>query len=223
MTRMNATTWQGATLIALACALAVVPAGPAQARLGDLDPSFDGDGIANVSAPGRFEAVAARPGGGAVPDTEFGGGGVSLPPVSHAFGTALDATQRILVAGSQQTPSGELPRAWRIAPDGKVEGPFVISSLPGQAHAIMSLGSDILVAGWRLGPEQHDVFFVARLEDNGRPDSSFGGGDGVAEADFGVPAQAFAMAVDAAGRRPCRRRPWPASMPKAIPTAASAR
>ncbi len=71
MTRTRGTTGHEATerhgrrLLALACgvALAVVPAGAAQARLGDLDPSFDGDGIANPNVSGVLEAIAARPTG----------------------------------------------------------------------------------------------------------------------------------------------------------------
>ena len=77
MTRMIGSTGQEATptssrhgrravALAVGVMLALVPAHAAQARLGDLDPSFDGDGIAapdvgaTDAAGARFEALTTR-------------------------------------------------------------------------------------------------------------------------------------------------------------------
>ena len=65
MTRMPRSPKQGRRALAAACVLvlALVPA--AQARLGDLDAGFDGDGIAQPAVgagAARFEGVMAGPG-----------------------------------------------------------------------------------------------------------------------------------------------------------------
>jgi uncharacterized delta-60 repeat protein len=228
MTRTTATTRHGATtrrLTAFACALAaaLVPAGAAHARLGDLDASFGGDGIATVGNGGQFEAVAPRSGGGAAaagwftngqglnqafaaqlqsdgqPDPAFGSSGAIALPAARAYGVAVDASQRVLVAGHRAIPGAtSLPTVFRVGPTGTVEGPFDIPGL-GEAQAVIALPDGMLVGGWRGGSAQRDVFFVARLDASGAPVLGFGV-RGVAEADFGVAARAFAMAADAAGR-----------------------
>jgi hypothetical protein len=67
MTRMTGSTRHEATarrLVALACGLVLAVVPSAEARLGDLDPSFDGDGIATPNVAGTtLEDVTARPTG----------------------------------------------------------------------------------------------------------------------------------------------------------------
>jgi uncharacterized delta-60 repeat protein len=140
MTRTIATTRHGAALLALACALALVPAGTAQARLGDLDPSFDGDGVATPAVgTAHFDALAARPDGrpiaagwapnaagtleepivvqltdaGAL-DGSFGSGGVTRLPHDlsrRAHAVALDAAGRVLIAGHRRASATAQPLA----------------------------------------------------------------------------------------------------------------
>ena len=223
MTRTTATTWHEATprrLIALACMLgaALVPAGAAQARLGDFDPTFAGDGIATPSVGGVLEGVAARPTGepvavGTGPGEAFvvrltnGGGvlGITRFPdgqfVTRLHGVALDGQGRILAAGDRRpatAPPPGAPLVTRLTPTGAIDPGFAggFANLVGEARAVVPAGNGMLVAGWRAGSAERDVFFVARLDQNGRPDPNFG----VVDHDFGVAARAYAMAVDAGGR-----------------------
>jgi uncharacterized delta-60 repeat protein len=142
MTRMTGTTGQEATptrsrhgrrAVALACGLvlALVPAHAAQARLGDLDPAFDGDGFAvpDVGAPtAALRAALLRPDGSIV-----------------AAGRAVNgstAQNELLVL--QLTPEGKL--------DTTFNGTGAIRYLPfgedGEVAALaLAPGGDILAAG----------------------------------------------------------------------------
>src|SRR5688572_6784379 len=128
MTRTTATTWHGATprrLIALACLLgaALVPAGAAQARLGDLDPTFAGDGIATPSAGGVLEGVATLPTGepvavGTGPGEAFvvrltNGGAVlgitRFANLTRLHGVAVEGQGRVLAAGDRRPSATAQP------------------------------------------------------------------------------------------------------------------
>ncbi len=97
----------GRRAVALACGLvlALVPAHAAQARLGDLDPSFGGDGIAtpDVGATGatgaRFEALTTRGDG---------------RPVAAGWARNPQGLDEAVVV--QLTGSGELDPAWGTSP-----------------------------------------------------------------------------------------------------------
>ena len=116
MTRMIGSTGQEATptssrhgrravAIAVGLVLGLVPAHAAQARLGDLDPSFDGDGIAapavgaTDAAGARFEAVTTRGDG---------------RPVAAGWARNQQGIDEALVV--QLTNSGELDPAWGAPP-----------------------------------------------------------------------------------------------------------
>ena len=106
---MTCTPKQGRRALAIACvlALALVPA--AQARLGDLDPSFGGGGIAqpNVgTGAARFEGVAIRP-DGRVLAAGYALNGAAAPEAVLAQLTpagALDAS--FGVGGVRRIPAG---------------------------------------------------------------------------------------------------------------------
>ncbi len=139
MTRMTRSTGQeeagarhGRRAVALACALLALAFSPhaAQARLGDLDPSFDGDGIAvpDVGAPtAALRAAVLRPDGRVV-----------------AAGRAVNgATAQNELLVLQLTPDGELDPTF---------GGGAIRYLPfGEDAEVAALalapGGDILAAG----------------------------------------------------------------------------
>jgi uncharacterized delta-60 repeat protein len=206
MTRMNATTWQGATLrrlIACAIAAALVPATAAQARLGDLDPAFDGDGIATPAVgAARFDALATRPDGrplaagwanpagldeplivqltnGGAPDGSFGvsGPGITRLPADfprRARAVALDADRRVLVAGDREQT---FPMVLRLTEAGALDTSFgdPFANVIGEAYAVAPHLGGVVVAGWRQpGPTPQQVAFVARLTETGEFDPSFG-------------------------------------------------
>ena len=221
-------------------ALALTPA--AQARIGDLDPSFGqlgiaGPGAAAIGATGaggaRFEAVTARPDGsplaagwaqnpsnveeallsqltpaGAL-DPAFGVGGVRRVPaggfVRRIHGVALDPQGRVLAAADQRAttaPAGQtIPIVLRFSAAGALDPSFpgTVGTAFGEAHAVAAgPGGTTYVAGWRenVSTVTIDRFFVAQLDAAGNlVTSGFGGGDGIAEADFGVDAHAEAMAI----------------------------
>src|SRR5215207_502137 len=231
MTQMSATITREAKrrrrrrFLALAFAAALLPVPAADARLGDLDPSFGSGGIATPNVAATLEAVTNGPGGpvaagtganeavvvqltnAGTPDATFGASGVARFPngaeVLRLHAIALDSQGRVLAAGdgrSSTLPAGQTtPIVQRLAASGGPGSTFPVPGPVGESHAVVPLGDAMLVAGWRAGAAQHDVFFVARLDANGNLDLSFGT-RGVAEADFGVGARASAMAVDDAGR-----------------------
>jgi uncharacterized delta-60 repeat protein len=152
MTRKIVTTRHGASLLALACVIALVPAGWAQARLGDLDPSFDGDGIAlpDVGAA-QLHGLAVRPDGRPVaagwtvgtpddvlvlqrttagaPDGTFGVAGVAqLSPDEiprRAYAVAIDPLGRVLVAGRRAfSATAQQPLLLRLSPTGGLDTGF---------------------------------------------------------------------------------------------------
>ena len=118
MTRMIGSTGQEATptssrhgrravALAVGVMLALVPAHAAQARLGDLDPSFDGDGIAapdvgaTDAAGARFEALTTRGDG---------------RPVAAGWARNQQGIDEPVVV--QLTNSGAPDPAWGAAPGG---------------------------------------------------------------------------------------------------------
>lgn len=150
MTRMTRTTTHGRRALAAACglALALGSAQAADARLGDLDPNFDGDGIATPALPAAasLRAAAVGPGGivyaggslddgsnqdqmmvlrltaaGAL-DTSFGDGGIVLPEGSIEGGAitslAVASNGDVLAAGHDEPESGGTARLARISPGG---------------------------------------------------------------------------------------------------------
>ena len=229
-TEQDAITRHGRRRIALACALALalVPAATAEARLGDLDPAFDGDGIATPSVGGvagaSFEAVATRPDGRPVAaGTDPAGAFVAQltnAGAPDAFGTsgvirfangnstrrlhavALDDSGRVIAAGDRSAPPAPAePFVLRLTSGGAFDGEFtLLGTQVGEAHAIVPLpGGAILLAGWLDNSTSPDVFFVARLTDTGATDTTFGA-RGIATAGFGLNAHAEAMSVAPDGR-----------------------
>jgi uncharacterized delta-60 repeat protein len=226
MTRMTGSTEQDASgrhgrrLIALACGLTLALVPTAHARLGDLDPAFDGDGVVNVADDGRIEAVTTRPDGRPVaagwvrniqsapegivaqltnagaPDDSFGTGGIARVAESvatHFFGVAVDPDRRVLAAGLRST----MPVVVRFSERGERDTLFDgrLPALPGEAHAVVPLAGGMLVGGWiepgSTVPEP-DEFFVARLDQDGVPKLP----GGFARTTFADAARALSMAID---------------------------
>jgi uncharacterized delta-60 repeat protein len=167
-------------LAAAVAAVFGIPAG-AQAAPGDLDPSFGDSGVTrtHIGAADSFDRADA---------------------------VALDASGRIIVAGTTSTPIGDDELVIvRYLADGSLDPTFGAGGIvksdagaPGDV-AVDSLGR-IVVAGYGQEGAETGVM-VARFLSTGAPDTSFGGGDGVAIKDFtGEFDSAAAVAVDGSGR-----------------------
>jgi len=228
MTRTIGPTPHGRRALVVACslALAVLAGQDAHARFGDLDPSFGGSGavVPGVGTTGQLEAVTTRPDGRPVAagsaaaegvvvqltnagagDPGFGSSGITRfttpGATTRLHGIALDASGRVLVAGDQQVGANTTAIARRLSATGDVDQTFdgTIGGSAGEAHAIHPLADGTaLVAGWRLGAQGGQVFFVARLTSTGQLDGNFGV-EGIVELPLGSTARAEAMAVDATG------------------------
>jgi uncharacterized delta-60 repeat protein len=213
-----------ALLAVLALFQAVALAAP-----GDLDSSFDGDGIAQISASNSsFEAAAVQPDGKLVAAggvgsgllvARFGPDGALDPSFSEdgifvtatardGSGVAIQPDGRILVAAT--TPGTAISQGQlavlRLLGDGTPDGSF---SDDGLATALddRSRGLDVALQGGRVivagsTPHPRDAFdrvALARFNADGSPDESFGPGGGRFY-DFGRITVANALTIDADGR-----------------------
>jgi uncharacterized delta-60 repeat protein len=171
-----------------------------------LDPSFS-PGVQGYSSTQDPEPVY---GVYVVPQDLFG-----INNASHASGAALDAAGNILIAGWYfDAGNGIHPVVLRITPLGLLDTSFgnagVVTLEPmldgatplgGQALAVVTNGSRIIVAGVSGGPQ--GSAFVARLLGDGTPDPSFDSNliTGTSQPGFShfSADPAMALAVDATG------------------------
>ncbi len=166
MTGVPARTRLRRRVLALACAagLTLVPAHAAQARLGDLDPGFDGDGIATPGigatdgAGGRLEGLTTRPDGRPV------GAGWA----TDATGNEEPVVVQLTLAGAPDplfgTPGPGFTRL-DIAPDTRLHGVAL-------AAAGRVLAPGVQTPSSTSGPR----VIVLKLTADGEPDDSFGNG-----------------------------------------------
>ena len=175
---------RSAVLSSIVIGTLTLGAGSAVAAMGDLDPGFSADGklVLDVTDTGRADAVA------------------------------IDSQGRIVAAGTVNPPGGDssdfavarfLPNG---LPDASFSGDGFMNLDPAgdndadsaNALAIDSAGR-IQVAGSESGATTDAA--VVRLLDNGTPDSSYGGGDGILIQDIAAGAEVInGIALDSAGR-----------------------
>ena len=143
-------------------------------------------------------------------DTTFGTGGIVTKDMglySRAMRVAVDANNRIVLAGYASSPASGMT-VLRYNEDGNLDSTFgnagVVQTVVGdnslgQGHALAIDGSNrIVVAGVAyIGGDSN--FALARYNEDGSLDSSFGSG-GVVIADVAVGESANAVVIDATGR-----------------------
>lgn len=191
------------------------------------DPGFDGDGTSIIGFGGtdEVEALALQPDGkilvaggtsnlgdiavarlnadGTIDDSfDFDGRKeIDFGATASASGVAVQPDGRVVVAGT--VASGGIAVA-RLSPEGAFDPGFA-----GDGTTVFDAGSDdsgdalalqangrIVVAG---STSVNDDVVLARLNADGTPDGSFGGGDGKATVDFGGAEQATGVAVQPDG------------------------
>lgn len=136
------------------------------------------------SAPGQ---VSGRP------DPHFGKDGRVLLParLQQSVGTAVLPDGRIVLAGEKQLvalfPSGRIDHGF--GDGGSVRLGDSSKPVPAWIESIAadSRGRLVVAANYRDGSDR-TVVLVERYTPEGRPDPSFGGGDGIVVTDFGLPA-----------------------------------
>lgn len=167
-------------------------------------------GLLLVTPAGAHAAVA--------PDARFGSGGgtavvrAPLTPVGYGSANAAAAAPdgSVVVAGTAVVNGREVGAVRRYASDGSPVAGFGAGGVvrlgagPGSLRLIAAAvrpDGRIVVAGTRGRPARRPGLYVARLRADGRPDPSFGGGDGIVE--VGRPGEAWRVddaALDAQGR-----------------------
>ncbi|HET7443165.1 MAG TPA: hypothetical protein VFJ57_00760 [Solirubrobacterales bacterium] len=134
--------------------------------------------------------------GGAV-DSSYGNGGIAIGPTGNMFGLAADASGRVLAAGWVNYQFSVV----RFSASGSLDNTFAgdgvasmdLSPVGSKADDVLvQPDGKILVSGYGYG------YAVARFEENGTPDPSFGGGDGVVMTFFGRPCCPLAAAISVA-------------------------
>ena len=190
---------------------------------GSLDPSFGTGGIAFSTQPGEhgFDAVALQPDGKILgvgqntpltrlntdgsPDTSFGSGGISVVAAAESAALAVQTDGRIVVAGGT---SSYFVLA-RANPDGSVDQTFGTDALvttpmgrgPAGASAVAIQPDGKIVAAGTSQPESTALMTVARYDQNGALDSTFGTGGVSATLPSGTTnAGAVAVALQADGK-----------------------
>lgn len=172
--------------------LALATPSPAVAAPGDLDPSWDGDGIAttafNAGGDDEGNAAAALPDGSVV-----------------VAGKAFDGTTDTHMGIAKYRADGTLDPAFNGS--GTVEVPFFFGDPAGsdtngdEAFAVaVTPGGDILAAGSASRNDGSGALAVARYNANGTPDTGFGGGTGRATVEVG--ADGLFNKVNAIGLQP---------------------
>jgi uncharacterized delta-60 repeat protein len=154
---------------------------------GVLDPTFGQNGLDNITA-GTFD---------------------------NGLAVAVQADGKILVAGASSITSTAVlsnPRftVVRLNADGSLDTSFGsggdvfvnLGAASGEARAItVTPSGQIVVAGEMIPTTGSTQFAVARLNSDGSPDTTFGGGTGLVLTPFtGYSANAYAVAVDSSGR-----------------------
>jgi uncharacterized delta-60 repeat protein len=150
------------------------------ATSGDLDPTFGGTGIVttDISGPNdRVRALVRRPDGKLV-----------------AAGTCLFATDDFCL--SRYNDDGTLDTSFGV--DGKVTTD--ISGFRDEANALVLQPDGKLVAAGRCGVFPNDAFCLARYNDDGSLDTSFGVGGKVTTAISGGSDGANALVVQSDGK-----------------------
>lgn len=146
------------------CAVLLFPASPAAAAPGGLDLTFSGDGkhVANFGGKDGGHAVVQQPDG-------------KLVVVGKSASQVLVA--RYTVAGALDTTfgTGGVVKTMVDTTLGTTAAAFAVKCLPGGK----------LLVGGRTGSMVSRDFVVIRYHANGSLDTTFGGGDGIAIADFG--------------------------------------
>ena len=164
-----------ASSLALALSLLLTAATAALGVAGGLDPTFDGDGIA-LSPPGAVSATSI----------------------------AIQADGKIVVAGCLQCEFRPRFAVYRYDADGSRDlafggGDGIVSvGFQGDARPIDVAVQDdgkIVAAGVATGGSNRPSFALARFEDDGTLDPTFGDGDGKVRTRIGPEARAFAVAV----------------------------
>jgi len=192
---------------------------------GTLDTTFGSNGLATPFAGmgGQARAMAIQPDGRIVVggfaagsfalarlmadgsfDASFGSGGQVLSDISPgaselAYGMALQADGRIVLAGQADGGSGVVVTLARYNTDGSLDATFgagglVFSGFPGGANAVaVQPDGRIVVAGFS--------FLVTRFNADGTLDTGFGSGGQVAVpfGDTGWESEAFAILVQPDG------------------------
>ena len=152
-------------------------AGAIVARLranGDLDPTFDGDGRVTLG-PGRLSAVMVQ-------------GDRRIVVAGNAAGSAMMTVTRLKTDGSPDPTF-----------DGDGTATIDFGSFADAANdALLQPDGRIVVAGSMQATASPPA--VARLNADGSPDTTFGGGDGKVTIDFGAAAFGNAVARQANGR-----------------------
>jgi uncharacterized delta-60 repeat protein len=191
------------------------------------DPGFDGDGTSIIGFGGddEPEALALQPDGKILVAGETSSGGdiavarlktdgtidgsfdfdgrkeIDFGGAAFASGVAVQPDGRIVVAGTADP--GDMVVA-RLSSEGAFDPGFA-----GDGTTVIDAGGDdsgdalalqpngrIVVAG---STSVNDDIVVARLNGDGTPDGSFGGGDGKASVDFGGAEQATGVALQPDG------------------------
>ena len=220
---------RGATTIVAAVVLLAALSGLAQAAPGDLDPSFDGDGIRSFGALGgdAAHAVLVQPDGKLVlagdgggdfavarlnpdgsSDTSFdadGTSGADFGGFDFGRAAALQPDGKIVVAGV--TDVNQDIAVARFNSDGSLDASFDPGGTDGPGKKIFGYGGFDIANAVLVQPDGRIViagngggnFVVTRLNPDGSFDPSFDG-DGTAGADFGGADYGFAVALQPDGR-----------------------
>jgi uncharacterized delta-60 repeat protein len=202
--------------------------GLAHAAPGDLDPSFDGDGMRTfgANAGDTAKAVLVQPDGklvlagygGAnfavarlnpdgISDLSFDGGmtGVDFGDFDFGNAAALQPDGKIVVAG--HTEANRDIAVARFNPDGSLDTTFDPGGTDGPGKKVFGYGGFDSANAVLVQPDGKVVVAgagngdvaVTRLNPDGSFDTSFDG-DGTAGADFGGPDYGYAVALQPDGR-----------------------
>ena len=167
MTRTTRPITHGRRALAAACGLALllVPAQAAHARLGDLDPAFDGDGVATpaVGAVGlggaELEAVTTRADG-------------RIVAVGRAAGAATNLNEPVVV---QLTESGAPDTGFGATAAGLTRIPSVPTETQLYDVALDGAGRVLAAGGRAASSTAPDLPVALRFGPTGVPDTSFAG------------------------------------------------
>jgi uncharacterized delta-60 repeat protein len=132
------------------------------------------------------------------PDPSFGSGGIAIGPIGQIYGIAADSTGRILTAGwdsaydfavTRFTAAGSLDSGFG---EGGVAS-FALSQTGSKADDVLvQPDGKIVASGYGFG------YAVGRFNEDGTPDPTFGGGDGVVMTFFGQPCCGLGAAISEA-------------------------
>ena len=224
---MSMTRTVPATMVVVAVLLAAL-SGLAHAAPGDLDPSFDGDGMRTFGALagdgaedvlvqpdgkivlagyGGTDFAVARLNPDGISDTSFDGGmsGADFGGFDFGYAAALQPDGKIVVAGHTDVNT-DIAVA-RFNPDGSLDASFDPGGTDGPGKKIFGSDSFDIANAVLVQPggkivvvgTSNNNFAVTRLNPDGSFDTSFDG-DGTAGADFGGADYGLAAALQADGK-----------------------